>query len=400
MYVRCVKTHWNSYKSYCDLTFFFNYRYIYCAVRPMTANLTNRVMISSQFCAELRFRWQFPKKDINLYLYLYRLCNGPLSLTLGSHRSYNGQQSHIIPPPHNFSNNGDYAPLTTTRIGSSLNLATSRPTVLWPREAPQRCIFPRFLSVQDSSLHSTTLWIFRLLLQMFFSLDPLVTKNPILNIRRQRFLLSTPFKKRRAQVVFSAFKIGWQQKTSNDIWCLDSWCFLAASGSTEENKTLYFDPLSENFKRIICHVINMIDGNTLDKVLINICVASDHLNALSLKASLDIPYARHYNPRLVYFYSIFQCAGRHSVNFGANDFSFWFRVNEILLFQSAYLRQHNFDSAAPASRSSYWPRWGWSCRVKMALTFVTEKPLVWELSFQKHFGRAIFLWLWAKRRSH
>lgn len=68
-----------------------------------------------------------------------RLCNGPLSLTgLGSHRSYNGQQSHIIPPPHNFSNNGDYAPLTTTRIGSSLNLATSRPTVLWPREAPQR----------------------------------------------------------------------------------------------------------------------------------------------------------------------------------------------------------------------------------------------------------------------
>ena len=153
----------------------------------MTANLNNRVMISSQFCAELRFRWQYPKeKDINLYLYLYRLCNGPLSLTLGSHRSYNGQQSHIIPPPHNFSNNGDYAPLTTTRIGSSLNLATSRPTVLWPREAPQRCIiFTRFWAVQDEFTHcnSTTLWI--LLLQMFFSLDQPVTKNPILNTKYQ-----------------------------------------------------------------------------------------------------------------------------------------------------------------------------------------------------------------------
>ena len=149
MSLRCVKAHLNSNKSYCDLTF-LNSRFIYCAVRPMTANLNNRVMISPQFCAELRFRWQYPpKKDINLYLYLYRLCNGPLSLTLGSHRSYNGQQSHIIPPPHNFSNNGDYAPLTTTRIGSSLNLATSRPTVLWPREAPQRCIFTRFWAVHD-----------------------------------------------------------------------------------------------------------------------------------------------------------------------------------------------------------------------------------------------------------
>ena len=137
-----------------------------------------------------------PKKDINLYLYLYRLCNGPLSLTgLGSHRSYNGQQSHIIPPPHNFSNNGDYAPLTTTRIGSSLNLATSRPTVLWPREAPQRCIFTRCWAVHDE---------FYFYKQMFSSLDQPVTKNPIINTKYQ----TTPFLKRRGLTIFSVFKLG------------------------------------------------------------------------------------------------------------------------------------------------------------------------------------------------
>ena len=76
------------------------------------------------------------------------LCNGPLSLALSEFRSAtstsgggnhtsegpNGQHSHIIPPPQNFSN-GDYAPLTTTRIGSSLNL-TSRPPPHPSRQQP------------------------------------------------------------------------------------------------------------------------------------------------------------------------------------------------------------------------------------------------------------------------
>ena len=77
------------------------------------------------------------------------ICNGPLGSAIvtsgstgnrqppqppprGPQYGNNGQQSHIIPPPHNFSNNGDYTPLTTTRIGSSLNLA-SRP----PAQPPQ-----------------------------------------------------------------------------------------------------------------------------------------------------------------------------------------------------------------------------------------------------------------------
>ena len=49
--------------------------------------------------------------------------------------------------------------------------------------------------------------------------------------------------------------------------------------------------------------------------------------------------------------------GCQLVNFGGNDFSFWLRVNEILLFESAFvpdqkfirnIRQRDFDSAAQA----------------------------------------------------
>lgn len=69
-----------------------------------------------------------------------RLCNGPLSVGLAAaaasaayatgSRGSNGQHSHIIPPPQNFCSNGaDFGaaahhPLTTTRIGSTINLAT------------------------------------------------------------------------------------------------------------------------------------------------------------------------------------------------------------------------------------------------------------------------------------
>ena len=72
MYVCCVKAHWNSNKSYCYLTF-LNSLFIYCAVRPMTltANLNNRVMISSQFCAELRFRWQYPEKKTLTCIFIF-----------------------------------------------------------------------------------------------------------------------------------------------------------------------------------------------------------------------------------------------------------------------------------------------------------------------------------------
>ena len=47
----------------------------------------------------------------------------------------NGQQSHIIPPPQNFSSNGaDYTPLTTTRIGSRPAHADGpKNSALWPR---------------------------------------------------------------------------------------------------------------------------------------------------------------------------------------------------------------------------------------------------------------------------
>ncbi len=73
------------------------------------------------------------------------LCNGPRSLGIplnggssgasaGSAGSNggggNGQQSHIIPPPIDFGNGGgDYiaTPLTTTRIGSALNLSSRAP---------------------------------------------------------------------------------------------------------------------------------------------------------------------------------------------------------------------------------------------------------------------------------
>ena len=44
--------------------------------------------------------------------------------------------------------------------------------------------------------------------------------------------------------------------------------------------------------------------------------------------------------------------------------------------------------------------WGLSCRVKIVLTLNTKTLLVWELSLQKNFGKAIFHWLWAKRKSH
>ena len=70
MSLHCVKAHLNSNKSYCDLTF-LNSRFIYCAVRPMTANLNNRVMISSQFCAELRFRWQYPPKKTLTCIFIF-----------------------------------------------------------------------------------------------------------------------------------------------------------------------------------------------------------------------------------------------------------------------------------------------------------------------------------------
>lgn len=84
------------------------------------------------------------------------LCNGPLGGLNEGHRgrppppppprplqppqySNNGQQSHIIPPPHNFSSNGDYAPLTTTRIGSSLNLSSRPPPqASQPQWTPQQ----------------------------------------------------------------------------------------------------------------------------------------------------------------------------------------------------------------------------------------------------------------------
>ena len=42
----------------------------------------------------------------------------------------------------------------------------------------------------------------------------------------------------------------------------------------------------------------------------------------------------------------------------------------------------------------------YNCRVKIAFTLITKKLLVWELSLQKHFGKAIFHCVWAKRRSH
>lgn len=51
------------------------------------------------------------------------LCNnGPLSGLSSLRGGSNGQHSHIIPPPQNFSNNGEYATLTTTRIGSASRL--------------------------------------------------------------------------------------------------------------------------------------------------------------------------------------------------------------------------------------------------------------------------------------
>ena len=62
------------------------------------------------------------------------------------------------------------------------------------------------------------------------------------------------------------------------------------------------------------------------------------------------------------------------------------------------IRQRDFDSAAQAPCWSKWPAWGIRWRVKIALTLFTKKNLVWELSLQNHFGRAIFHWLWAKRR--
>ena len=81
-----------------------------------------------------------------------RICNGPLSVGLaaaaaasaayaasGSSRGSNGQHSHIIPPPQNFCNNGDFAtaaPLTTTRIGSTINLA-SRMTDFYSQQQHQ-----------------------------------------------------------------------------------------------------------------------------------------------------------------------------------------------------------------------------------------------------------------------
>ena len=58
----------------------------------------------------------------------------------------------------------------------------------------------------------------------------------------------------------------------------------------------------------------------------------------------------------------------------------------------------NFGSLAPSW--SNWPAGGLSCRVKITLTYVTEKLLVWDLSLQNYFGGAIFHWLWAKSRSH
>ena len=64
-------------------------------------------------------------------------------------------------------------------------------------------------------------------------------------------------------------------------------------------------------------------------------------------------------------------------------------VNAILTLQ---LSLHAGQSDRPA--------WGLNCRVKIALTYVMEKWLVWELGLKKHFGKAIFHCVWAKRRSH
>ena len=62
--------------------------------------------------------------------------------------------------------------------------------------------------------------------------------------------------------------------------------------------------------------------------------------------------------------------GHHSVNFGAKDFSFWLKHNEILLFQSPFVSQ------APRPTA-----WGLNCRVKIALMLITKKLLVWKQYF-------------------
>ena len=81
-----------------------------------------------------------------------RLCNGPLSVGLAAaaasyvstgSRGSNGQHSHIIPPPQNFCSNGSdfgaqaHHPLTTTRIGSTINLA-SRMTDFYQQHRQQQ----------------------------------------------------------------------------------------------------------------------------------------------------------------------------------------------------------------------------------------------------------------------
>jgi hypothetical protein len=83
------------------------------------------------------------------------MCNGPMSIggNRGSSigrglssfrprrqpsptRGSNGQHSHIIPPPQNFGNNGGVAggrlELTTTRIGSAVNVSCSTRPEYWP----------------------------------------------------------------------------------------------------------------------------------------------------------------------------------------------------------------------------------------------------------------------------
>ena len=60
--------------------FFFKFPlYLLCS-----ANLSSRVMISSQFCAELRFRWQYPPKKTLTCIFIFIgsamvLCHWPAS---------------------------------------------------------------------------------------------------------------------------------------------------------------------------------------------------------------------------------------------------------------------------------------------------------------------------------
>ena len=84
-------------------------------------------------------------------------------------------------------------------------------------------------------------------MQMFFSLDWLVTKNQILNTKSQ--LDYHNLKGEEDSLVSSHFDLKWQQKPSADIWCL-VFGFLVTNQSNERNKN--------DEKKILSHVFQII----------------------------------------------------------------------------------------------------------------------------------------------